>query len=142
MVITSVVECFDFFQSQVDENHIALPPKDRWSVFRQDGFRKSYPMFAIKKMQFYPVLSIDTVELVTVLIIEALWEQLAIMKWENTFLLNMAKKHMKTIGYLRVSTAGQDLEKNKADILHLLGGKDTGRSKGRTIQSHLERSKA
>ena len=31
-----------------------------WLVFRQDGFRKSYPMFAIKKMQFYPVLSITT----------------------------------------------------------------------------------
>ena len=60
MVITSVMECFDFFQSQVDENHIALPPKDRWSVFRQDGFRKLYLMFAIKKVQFYPVLSISS----------------------------------------------------------------------------------
>jgi len=58
MVITFVVECLDFFRSQVDENHIAPSPKDRWLVFRQDGFRKLYPMFAIKKMQFYPVLSI------------------------------------------------------------------------------------
>ena len=58
MVITFVVECLDFFRSQVDENHIAPLPKDRWSIFRQDGFRKLYPMFAIKKMQFYPVPSI------------------------------------------------------------------------------------
>ena len=58
MVITFVVECFDFCRSQVDENHIVPSPKDRWSVFRQDGFRKLYPMFAIKKMQFYPVLSV------------------------------------------------------------------------------------
>jgi len=58
MVTTFVVECLDFFRSQVDENHIAPSLKDRWLVFRQDGFRKLYPMFAVKKMQFYPVLSI------------------------------------------------------------------------------------
>ena len=32
----------------------------------------------------------------------------------------------KTIGYLRVSTAGQDLEKNKADILKLANDEDLG----------------
>lgn len=35
-------------------------------------------------------------------------------------------KH-KTIGYLRVSTGEQDLEKNKADILHLANQYDLGR---------------
>ena len=54
MVITFVVECFDFFRSQVDENHIASSPKDRRLVFRQDGFRKLYPMFAIKKKAILP----------------------------------------------------------------------------------------
>lgn len=34
---------------------------------------------------------------------------------------------MRTIGYLRVSTIDQDLEKNKADILHLANDKDLGR---------------
>ena len=34
---------------------------------------------------------------------------------------------MRTIAYLRVSTDGQDLEKNKADILHLANNKDLGR---------------
>ena len=34
---------------------------------------------------------------------------------------------MKTIGYLRVSTIDQDLEKNKADILHLANNKDLGK---------------
>ena len=38
----------------------------------------------------------------------------------------MAKKSMKTIGYLRVSTADQDLGKNKADILHLANEKKLG----------------
>jgi DNA invertase Pin-like site-specific DNA recombinase len=33
----------------------------------------------------------------------------------------------KTIGYLRVSTAGQELEKNKADILTLANEKDLGK---------------
>lgn len=33
----------------------------------------------------------------------------------------------KTIGYLRVSTAGQELEKNKADILTLVNNKDLGK---------------
>lgn len=35
----------------------------------------------------------------------------------------MAKKHPKTIGYLRVSTADQDLDKNKSDILLLANQK-------------------
>lgn len=40
----------------------------------------------------------------------------------------MAKKMMpKTIGYLRVSTIDQDLEKNKADILFLANNKDLGK---------------
>ena len=40
----------------------------------------------------------------------------------------MAKKTMpKTIGYLRVSTIDQDLEKNKADILFLANNKDLGK---------------
>ena len=34
---------------------------------------------------------------------------------------------MKAIGYLRVSTNEQDLEKNKADILHLANDKNLGR---------------
>ena len=34
---------------------------------------------------------------------------------------------MKTIGYLRVSTADQDSEKNKADILHLANDKNFGK---------------
>ena len=33
----------------------------------------------------------------------------------------------KTLGYLRVSTDEQDLEKNKADILKLANEKDLGR---------------
>jgi DNA invertase Pin-like site-specific DNA recombinase len=40
-----------------------------------------------------------------------------------------AAKKPKTIGYLRVSTADQDLEKNKADILHLANEKDFGKVK-------------
>jgi DNA invertase Pin-like site-specific DNA recombinase len=40
----------------------------------------------------------------------------------------MAKKIMpKTIGYLRVSTIDQDLEKNKGDILWLANNKDLGK---------------
>ena len=43
----------------------------------------------------------------------------------------MAKKTLpakqKTIGYLRVSTGAQDLDKNKADILHLANQADLGR---------------
>jgi DNA invertase Pin-like site-specific DNA recombinase len=43
----------------------------------------------------------------------------------------MAKKTLlakhKTIGYLRVSTGAQELEKNKADILHLANQYDLGR---------------
>ena len=43
----------------------------------------------------------------------------------------MAKKTAaathKTIGYLRVSTTGQELEKNKADILRLANQNDLGR---------------
>lgn len=41
----------------------------------------------------------------------------------------MAKKKIshKTIAYLRVSTVLQDLEKNKADILHLANNKDLGK---------------
>ena len=38
----------------------------------------------------------------------------------------MAKTTNKTIGYLRVSTAEQDLDKNKADILHLANEKELG----------------
>jgi DNA invertase Pin-like site-specific DNA recombinase len=38
----------------------------------------------------------------------------------------MAKTTRKTIGYLRVSTAEQDLDKNKADILHLANEKKLG----------------
>ena len=38
----------------------------------------------------------------------------------------MAKTTKKTIGYLRVSTSDQDLDKNKADILHLANGKKLG----------------
>lgn len=38
----------------------------------------------------------------------------------------MGKKTTKTIGYLRVSTADQDLEKNKADILRLANDKKLG----------------
>ena len=33
----------------------------------------------------------------------------------------------KTIGYLRVSTGAQELDKNKADILHLANQEDLGR---------------
>ena len=36
-------------------------------------------------------------------------------------------KHPRTVAYLRVSTAEQDLEKNKADILHLANDKGLGR---------------
>jgi DNA invertase Pin-like site-specific DNA recombinase len=43
----------------------------------------------------------------------------------------MAKKTLptkpKTIGYLRVSTGAQDLDKNKADILRLANQEDLGR---------------
>ncbi|MEW6731976.1 MAG: recombinase family protein [Acidobacteriota bacterium] len=39
----------------------------------------------------------------------------------------MAQKSHKTIGYLRVSTAFQDIEKNKTDILHLAHDKDLGK---------------
>jgi len=38
----------------------------------------------------------------------------------------MAKTTKKTIGYLRVSTADQDLDKNKADILNLANEKKLG----------------
>jgi DNA invertase Pin-like site-specific DNA recombinase len=34
---------------------------------------------------------------------------------------------VRTIAYLRVSTDGQDLEKNKADILHLANNRDLGK---------------
>jgi len=37
------------------------------------------------------------------------------------------KKSSKTIGYLRVSTVDQDIEKNKADILKLANDKDLGK---------------
>ncbi|MCI0731852.1 MAG: recombinase family protein [Chloroflexi bacterium] len=36
-------------------------------------------------------------------------------------------KKSRTVAYLRVSTTEQDLEKNKADILHLANDKDLGR---------------
>ena len=36
-------------------------------------------------------------------------------------------KRAKTIAYLRVSTTDQDLEKNKADILHLANDKGMGK---------------
>ncbi len=38
----------------------------------------------------------------------------------------MAKTTKKTIGYLRVSTADQDLDKNKSEILHLANEKKLG----------------
>jgi DNA invertase Pin-like site-specific DNA recombinase len=38
-----------------------------------------------------------------------------------------AENRTKTIGYLRVSTASQELEKNKADILKLANDKDLGK---------------
>lgn len=37
------------------------------------------------------------------------------------------KLQVRTVAYLRVSTDGQDLEKNKADILHLANNKDMGK---------------
>ena len=40
------------------------------------------------------------------------------------------KQGKKTIGYLRVSTQEQDLEKNKADILTLANNKNLGKSNG------------
>jgi DNA invertase Pin-like site-specific DNA recombinase len=40
---------------------------------------------------------------------------------------NRATRKHKTIGYLRVSTADQDLAKNKADILKLANDKDLGK---------------
>jgi DNA invertase Pin-like site-specific DNA recombinase len=39
----------------------------------------------------------------------------------------MAKKGKKTVGYLRVSTVDQDLEKNKHEILELANNKDFGK---------------
>jgi DNA invertase Pin-like site-specific DNA recombinase len=39
----------------------------------------------------------------------------------------MAKKGKKTVGYLRVSTVDQDLEKNKHEILELANSKDFGK---------------
>lgn len=39
----------------------------------------------------------------------------------------MSKKKLKTIGYLRVSTIDQDLEKNKHEILALANDKDFGK---------------
>ena len=39
----------------------------------------------------------------------------------------MAKKDNRTIGYLRVSTVDQDLEKNKHEILELANNKDFGK---------------
>jgi DNA invertase Pin-like site-specific DNA recombinase len=38
-----------------------------------------------------------------------------------------SQRKRRTVAYLRVSTDGQDLEKNKADILHLANGKDMGK---------------
>src|SRR5208337_1935380 len=38
-----------------------------------------------------------------------------------------AQRRVRTIAYLRVSTDGQDLEKNRADILHLANDRDLGR---------------
>ncbi len=37
------------------------------------------------------------------------------------------RRKPQTVAYLRVSTDGQDLEKNKADILHLANAKDMGK---------------
>ncbi len=37
------------------------------------------------------------------------------------------RRRMRTIAYLRVSTDGQDLDKNKADILHLANDRDLGK---------------
>jgi len=33
-----------------------------------------------------------------------------------------SSRHPKTVAYLRVSTVDQDIEKNRADILHLANG--------------------
>lgn len=38
-----------------------------------------------------------------------------------------AQRRVRTVAYLRVSTDGQDLGKNKAEILHLANNKDLGR---------------
>jgi len=38
-------------------------------------------------------------------------------------------EHTKTIAYLRVSTAEQDVDKNKSDILHLANEKELGKVK-------------
>jgi len=40
---------------------------------------------------------------------------------------NTSSSNFKTIGYLRVSTGGQELEKNKSDILHLANHLNLGR---------------
>jgi len=41
--------------------------------------------------------------------------------------MEIDKKISKTIGYLRVSTIDQDIDKNKADILHLVNEKSLGK---------------
>ena len=39
------------------------------------------------------------------------------------------KRSIKTVGYLRVSTIDQDIEKNKADILNLANDRNFGKVK-------------
>jgi len=46
---------------------------------------------------------------------------------EKDVIREWKENRMGTIGYLRVSTNEQDLEKNKADILHLANDKNLGR---------------
>jgi hypothetical protein len=41
--------------------------------------------------------------------------------------IKTASPNFKTIGYLRVSTGDQELEKNKSDILHLANHLNLGR---------------
>ena len=41
----------------------------------------------------------------------------------------MKTRKPKTVAYLRVSTNDQDLEKNKADVLHFANNKDFGKVK-------------
>ena len=49
------------------------------------------------------------------------------MRRHRTDILGGPDRKPRTVAYLRVSTDGQDLEKNKADILHLSNAKDLGR---------------
>jgi DNA invertase Pin-like site-specific DNA recombinase len=48
---------------------------------------------------------------------------------QNKKLKQKTNRDSKTIGYLRVSTGDQELEKNKSDILHLANNKNLGQVK-------------